>query len=182
MRLCWLPLPAHRFTAQGTGALGLSVLGFAAAVQVAGWAVQLGPGHAFFERRKPALLDSLAQARIAQASSASHHSAPQPSRLIGRLTPPCTAVPQAFLLAPLFIWLEVFFVFGYRPKLKRDVEKLVEKQLAAWGVKEAKGRGRSGGAAKAVNAAAGGEGAAGGGEGSAATPRRSTRTRIARAE
>ena len=52
-----------RFTAQGAGALGLSVLGFAAAVQVAGWAVQLGPGHAFFERRKPALADSLVQAR-----------------------------------------------------------------------------------------------------------------------
>lgn len=109
------PPPTHplpRFAAQGSGALGLSALGFAGVVQFLGWAAQLGPGHAFFERRKPALADSLA---------------------------------QAFLLGPLFIWFEVFFFFGYRPALQREVQRLVDKQLAAWGVKKKgkqPGRGR----------------------------------------
>lgn len=31
---------------------------------------------------------------------------------------------QALLLAPLFVWLEVLFMFGYRKKLKEDLQKV----------------------------------------------------------
>ncbi|KAJ5371822.1 hypothetical protein N7517_003828 [Penicillium concentricum] len=36
---------------------------------------------------------------------------------------------QAFLLAPLFVWMEVLFFFGYRPELKERFEKGVEVEI-----------------------------------------------------
>ncbi|KXG52162.1 uncharacterized protein PGRI_084460 [Penicillium griseofulvum] len=36
---------------------------------------------------------------------------------------------QAFLLAPLFVWMEVLFFFGYRPELKERFEKGVEAEI-----------------------------------------------------
>ncbi|OQE07007.1 hypothetical protein PENVUL_c015G05233 [Penicillium vulpinum] len=36
---------------------------------------------------------------------------------------------QAFLLAPLFVWMEVLFFFGYRPELKKRFEKGVELEI-----------------------------------------------------
>ncbi|RMZ83461.1 hypothetical protein DV737_g1631, partial [Chaetothyriales sp. CBS 132003] len=37
---------------------------------------------------------------------------------------------QAFFLAPLFVWLEILFAFGYRPELRHRVEKMVEQDIA----------------------------------------------------
>lgn len=37
---------------------------------------------------------------------------------------------QALLLAPLFVWLELLFFFGYRRELQARVEKKVEKNIA----------------------------------------------------
>jgi uncharacterized membrane protein YGL010W len=37
---------------------------------------------------------------------------------------------QAIFLAPLFVFLEVFFFFGYRPELQRRVEAGVQKKIA----------------------------------------------------
>jgi len=37
---------------------------------------------------------------------------------------------QAIFLAPLFVWLEVLFYFGYRPELKARLDKGVEAELA----------------------------------------------------
>ena len=37
---------------------------------------------------------------------------------------------QAFFLAPLFVWLEVLFMFGYRPDLQQRIEKLVQEDIA----------------------------------------------------
>lgn len=37
---------------------------------------------------------------------------------------------QALLLAPLFVWLELLFFFGYRRELKARVEKQVERNIA----------------------------------------------------
>lgn len=37
---------------------------------------------------------------------------------------------QAFFLAPLFVWLEILFYFGYRPELKSRLDKAVEEQIA----------------------------------------------------
>ncbi|KAK4103186.1 DUF962-domain-containing protein [Parathielavia hyrcaniae] len=37
---------------------------------------------------------------------------------------------QAFFLAPLFVWLELLFMVGYRPELKKRVDKAVEVEIA----------------------------------------------------
>lgn len=37
---------------------------------------------------------------------------------------------QAIFLAPLFVWLEVLFAFGYRPELKSRLDQQVEKEIA----------------------------------------------------
>lgn len=37
---------------------------------------------------------------------------------------------QAIFLAPLFVWLELLFMLGYRPELKARVDSHVEKELA----------------------------------------------------
>ncbi|KAI9663691.1 MAG: hypothetical protein M1821_007181 [Bathelium mastoideum] len=37
---------------------------------------------------------------------------------------------QALFLAPLFVWLEVLFFFGYRPELKSRLDKSVEQELS----------------------------------------------------
>ncbi|RMJ24317.1 DUF962 domain protein [Aspergillus sp. HF37] len=39
---------------------------------------------------------------------------------------------QAFLLAPLFVWMEILFFFGYRPELKARYDQSVEKEIAAF--------------------------------------------------
>lgn len=61
------------------------------------WYMQIHPGHALLEKRKPALLDSLV---------------------------------QAFLLAPLFVWMELLFWCGYRPQLRRQLSQEVSALLA----------------------------------------------------
>jgi 2-hydroxy fatty acid dioxygenase len=37
---------------------------------------------------------------------------------------------QAFFLAPLFVWLEVLFMLGYRPDLQQRIESLVLEDIA----------------------------------------------------
>jgi uncharacterized membrane protein YGL010W len=37
---------------------------------------------------------------------------------------------QAIFLAPLFVWLELLFMLGYRPELQARVEKAVQKEIA----------------------------------------------------
>ena len=37
---------------------------------------------------------------------------------------------QAIFLAPLFVWLEILFAFGYRPELKSRLEESVSKDIA----------------------------------------------------
>ena len=67
-------------------------------VHVSSWIMQFA-GHGIFERRAPALFDSLV---------------------------------QAFLLAPLFVWMEVLFVLGYRPKLRARLDKKVVEEITKW--------------------------------------------------
>jgi 2-hydroxy fatty acid dioxygenase len=59
---------------------------------------------------------------------------------------------QAFFLAPLFVWLEILFMLGYRPDLQQRVEKLVAADIAKFREeqkKEAKANGNGNG--NAVN-------------------------------
>jgi len=69
-------------------ALGLHVLS---------WVIQVAVGHAMFEKRKPALLDSFV---------------------------------QSFALAPLFVWMEVLFLLGYKPELEKEVDQLVQEKIS----------------------------------------------------
>ncbi|GAB1194443.1 hypothetical protein APSETT444_003688 [Aspergillus pseudonomiae] len=46
---------------------------------------------------------------------------------------------QALLLAPLFVWMEILFFFGYRPELKARYDQSVQKEIA--GFKEKKNKG-----------------------------------------
>lgn len=39
---------------------------------------------------------------------------------------------QAFLLAPLFVWMEILFFLGYRPELRARYHQGVEKKIAAF--------------------------------------------------
>lgn len=39
---------------------------------------------------------------------------------------------QAIFLAPLFVWLEVLFFFGYRPELRERVQEGVDKEIAKY--------------------------------------------------
>ncbi|PWY89280.1 DUF962-domain-containing protein [Aspergillus heteromorphus CBS 117.55] len=45
---------------------------------------------------------------------------------------------QAFLLAPLFVWMEALFFFGYRPELKARYDENVRKEVAAFKSKKGK--------------------------------------------
>ena len=36
---------------------------------------------------------------------------------------------QAFFLAPFFVWMEILFLFGYRPGLKGRLDKAVEVEI-----------------------------------------------------
>lgn len=44
---------------------------------------------------------------------------------------------QAIFLAPLFVWLELLFMLGYRPELKARVDKAVEVEIAKFRSKKA---------------------------------------------
>lgn len=38
-------------------------------------------------------------------------------------------IAQAFLLAPFFVWFEILFTLGYRPDLKKRIDKAVEDDI-----------------------------------------------------
>ncbi|KAK3335655.1 hypothetical protein B0T19DRAFT_436489 [Cercophora scortea] len=44
---------------------------------------------------------------------------------------------QAIFLAPLFVWLELLFMLGYRPSLKARVDKAVEVEIAKYRARKA---------------------------------------------
>lgn len=46
---------------------------------------------------------------------------------------------QAVFLAPLFVWMEVLFFFGYRPELKGRLDKAVEREVAKYRASRVKG-------------------------------------------
>lgn len=50
---------------------------------------------------------------------------------------------QALLLAPLFVWLEILFFFGYRRELQARVEKQVEQKLAEYRASKASKNGKA---------------------------------------
>jgi 2-hydroxy fatty acid dioxygenase len=45
---------------------------------------------------------------------------------------------QSLYLAPLFVWLEILFAFGYRPELKKGIQKEVEADKLARAAKAGK--------------------------------------------
>jgi uncharacterized membrane protein YGL010W len=67
-------------------------------IHLVAWVAQF-IGHGIFEKRAPALFDSLI---------------------------------QAFLLAPLFVWMELLFAIGYRPALQREINQKAAAAKAQW--------------------------------------------------
>ncbi|KAF2132713.1 DUF962-domain-containing protein [Dothidotthia symphoricarpi CBS 119687] len=51
---------------------------------------------------------------------------------------------QALFLAPFFVWFEILFSLGYRPELKRRIDKGVEQEIDR--VRKSKGKGQNGSA------------------------------------
>jgi len=45
---------------------------------------------------------------------------------------------QAFVMAPLFVVIEVLFLLGYRPNLKASVQRIADKNIAAFRLAQAK--------------------------------------------
>ncbi|KIW00985.1 hypothetical protein, variant [Verruconis gallopava] len=39
---------------------------------------------------------------------------------------------QALFLAPFFVWMEILFMLGYRPELKKRLDKAVEAEIRKW--------------------------------------------------
>ncbi len=72
---------------------------YALVAHVSSWYMQIHPGHGIFEKRKPALFDSLF---------------------------------QSFVLAPLFVWLEILFELGYRPALAKEMETRVVENIRVY--------------------------------------------------
>lgn len=68
-------------------------------------------GHGAFEKRAPALLDSLV---------------------------------QAIVLAPFFVFMEVLFIFGYRPELQKRIDVAVEKEIAKFTGDKSNGAAKNG--------------------------------------
>lgn len=50
---------------------------------------------------------------------------------------------QALLLAPLFVWLEMLFFFGYRRELQARVEKQVERNIAQFKAEKSSKNGKA---------------------------------------
>ncbi|ORY56698.1 uncharacterized protein BCR38DRAFT_116322 [Pseudomassariella vexata] len=51
---------------------------------------------------------------------------------------------QAIFLAPLFVWLELLFKFGYRRELQDRVDKAVQKEIAKFRAQKANGSQKNG--------------------------------------
>lgn len=39
---------------------------------------------------------------------------------------------QSLLLAPLFVWFELLFLLGYRKRLRMEVQKRIDEDIATW--------------------------------------------------
>lgn len=39
---------------------------------------------------------------------------------------------QAIVLAPFFVFLEVLYTFGYKPTLRSEIQKVIDKEIQAW--------------------------------------------------
>lgn len=52
-------------------------------------------------------------------------------------------IVQAVFLAPLFVWIELLFMFGYRPELKNRLDKAVEIEINKWKQSKAKANGKA---------------------------------------
>ena len=50
---------------------------------------------------------------------------------------------QAFVLAPLFVWLELLFMIGYRPELKSRVDRAVGVEIAKFRQQKAQKNGKA---------------------------------------
>lgn len=83
-------------------------IGTIVAIHVVAWLMQF-IGHGVFEKRAPALMENLVQGLHDDSTLILRHRV-------------------AFLLAPVFVFLEVLFAIGFNRKLQHTLEKLTAEQ------------------------------------------------------
>jgi uncharacterized membrane protein YGL010W len=117
--------------------MNLSAIGFAQNVpgyiniavglHVFSWLAQFA-GHAFAEKRAPALLDNLLGGEVL-----SPRSPPVTPRWMGvESNIDCSIlrhVSTALVLAPFFVHLELLFPLGFKPALRKQVQNMVGVEL-----------------------------------------------------
>ncbi|ESZ93739.1 hypothetical protein SBOR_5876 [Sclerotinia borealis F-4128] len=103
----WTAFSNHLLTTSSNATQANQIAG---AIFVVSWILQF-VGHGAFEKRAPALLDSLV---------------------------------QAIVLAPFFVFMEVLFIFGYRPELQKRIDVAVEKEIAKFTGDKSNGAAKNG--------------------------------------
>lgn len=88
----------------------------ATVLHIIAWAFQF-LGHGVFEGMS------------AEARSLDHHPTSLWFVYLGRKPALLDNLFQSLVLAPLFVWLHVLFLFGYRKPLQAEVQKQVDQQL-----------------------------------------------------
>lgn len=86
-------------------------------IHIFSWIIQF-VGHGVFEKRAPALLDSLIQGLFLSILPNSYF--------------------PALVLAPLFVWLEVLFMLGYKPDLAKKIDEDAKRRIKKWRESKAK--------------------------------------------
>lgn len=51
---------------------------------------------------------------------------------------------QALLLAPFFVFMELLFIFGYRPELQKRIDVAVEKEITRFKAEKSNGATKNG--------------------------------------
>jgi uncharacterized membrane protein YGL010W len=126
---------------------------YATILHIGGWIAQF-LGHGLAEKRAPALLDSLLQGNSFAHQSICISFNFRPFSHLAALNNLSFCFFRilylyshtyfrmidlvALLLAPMFVWMEVLFLFGYRPQLQQRLEKKAEQSIAEWKQKLAK--------------------------------------------
>ena len=130
-------LKSGSLVASGSLILGYPVWKIALAVHITAWILQF-IGHGFFEgttiynfRSFPFQKNSnQAQDLTAQNFASKASRSFQDFIFSGRAPALLDSLDQALLTAPLFVFMEIFFFFGYRPKLHAEVMAQVEANIS----------------------------------------------------
>ena len=131
-------LKSGSLVASGSLILGYPVWKIALAVHITAWILQF-IGHGLFEGTYYLRLQVFSfphktqiklKLRTAQNFASKDSRRLQDFIFSGRAPALLDSLDQALLTAPLFVFMEIFFFFGYRPKLHAEVMAQVEANIS----------------------------------------------------